>query len=113
LMTTTYVANDIVRMAYDFFHDNGGPHKNYYLGITENLDNRPRAHGVADDTVYTFWQALNDARARQAEKSLLAGGFEGGGGGGNEDAIYVSTARATTRTPEATIPAASFGPADF
>lgn len=69
----------------------GGPASIWYVGITENIDQRLFGdHNVPKkDHWFIYRKAYSVADARTIEKSFLDYGCDGGMGGGDEDAVFV------------------------
>jgi hypothetical protein len=72
-------------------HCNGKLFKNYYVGITNNMENRLFGdHNVPrKGHCYIYREAVNIDSARIAEEGLLAKGMKGGSGGGDDDSVFV------------------------
>ncbi len=71
--------------------DQGGALSSWYVGITENVDQRLFGdHRVPKKNHWrAYRKAVSSDVARAAEKALLNQGCDGGTGGGDTDAVFV------------------------
>lgn len=78
----------------------GGPLSNWYVGITENIEQRLfGAHKVPKKKHWFIYRkAYSQADARSLEKLFVNKGCDGGAGGGDEDAIFVYAYLKTAQT---------------
>lgn len=65
-----------------------GRYAEWYVGITNNLQDRMAEHGLPPSYNYFYVETGNRVVAGEAERLLLAVGFDGGPGGG-PDATFV------------------------
>lgn len=85
-----------------FIDKNGKYYRQFYVGITNDLNNRlVNGHNV-DDTVPCIWSTnpLHTNIIRAIEKYFLDKGTKGGPGGGDESAQYVYAYLITPKTRE-------------
>ena len=75
----------------------GTKRSHWYVGITDNPQERGSGHKVKVSNNGFFWHAGSESNARRVEKHILSLGFDGGSGGGKVP-VYVYVFRKTYDT---------------
>lgn len=84
-------AQVIVNEFNDHIKKQGGQPFHWYVGITEDVEERLfGGHRIPRKNHWFIYREADSAReARAVEKAFLDVGFDGGGGGGDNDARFV------------------------
>jgi len=87
----TQFAQTIVDEIYAHMQKQGGKPADWYVGITDDIDQRLFIdHKVPrQNHWFAYRKAASAGHARSAEKVFLDYGCDGGGGGGDDKSVYV------------------------
>lgn len=88
----------IKREIRNFVRKNGGIISRWYVGITEDPEQRLDAHNVLDSGPCVSREANSHIIARRIEKHFHGRGADGAPGGGDEDAVHVYAYRKQPHT---------------
>ena len=81
--------DEIITRILAFVNKYGGMYSDYYVGITNNVDERLKQHG-ASHKLRVYDDLVSRINAKDTEQHLLSHyGFKGDTGGGDSDSTFL------------------------